>query len=268
MVPLRPRPALAALLLAVLGRGAPAADAPVLDLSRAAPESVGMSAQRLAEMDALARSGELKKITSLLVARHGKLVHETYLEGSADTLRDTRSATKTITGMLAGIAVDAGLLPGVGARVVPYFPELRRLKNPDRPQGRDHGRGPPHDELDPRVQRLERVLPRQRGAHVPDRGLGPVRARPARARVHARRRAREAALRPRLQLLHRRRRDARRRRPEGGEEAARRVRRRAAVPSARHRAREMGLFAARAPDGRRRAPPDEPGSPEARAAST
>ncbi len=33
--------------------------------------------------------------------------------------------------MLAGIAVDAGLLPGVGARVLPYFPELRPLKNPD-----------------------------------------------------------------------------------------------------------------------------------------
>jgi CubicO group peptidase (beta-lactamase class C family) len=130
-MPVRPRSALAALFLALLGRGAPAADAPVLDLSLAAPESVGMSSQRLAEMDALARSGELKKITSLLVARHGKLVHETYLEGSVDTLRDTRSATKTITGMLAGIAADAGLILGVGAKVLPFFAEKQPVQNPD-----------------------------------------------------------------------------------------------------------------------------------------
>ena len=90
-----------------------------------------MSAQKLSEMDALARSGELKKITSLLVARHGKLVHETYLEGDAASLRNTRSATKTITGMLAGIAVDAKLLPGVGAKVLPFFPEKQPVQNPD-----------------------------------------------------------------------------------------------------------------------------------------
>lgn len=131
---LRLRPAPAALFVALLAPGA-AAEGPVLDLSRAAPESVGMSAARLGEMDALARSGELKKITSLLVARHGKLVHETYLEGDAGTLRNTRSATKTVTGMLAGIAVDAGLLPGVGARVAPFFPELSPLKNPDARKG-------------------------------------------------------------------------------------------------------------------------------------
>jgi CubicO group peptidase (beta-lactamase class C family) len=125
------RPALAALLLALLGRDEAAGEAPVLDLSHAPPESVGMSTQRLADMDALARSGELKKITSLLVARHGRLVHETYLEGDAATLRDTRSATKTITGMLAGIAVDAKLLPGVSTKVLPFFSEKGPARNPD-----------------------------------------------------------------------------------------------------------------------------------------
>jgi CubicO group peptidase (beta-lactamase class C family) len=131
MVPLRLRSALAALLLGLPGPGVTAAEAPVLDLSPASPESVGISGKTLQEMDALARSGELKKITSLLVARHGKLVHETYLEGDAATLRDTRSATKTITGMLAGIAVDAGLLPGAGARVLPFFAEKQPVQNPD-----------------------------------------------------------------------------------------------------------------------------------------
>lgn len=97
----------------------------------ASPDSVGLSAKRLEEMDDLVRSGALKKITSLLVARGGTLVHETYFEGDADTLRDTRSATKTITGTLAGIELDAGLLPGTDAKVLPFFPEKKPVQNPD-----------------------------------------------------------------------------------------------------------------------------------------
>ncbi|MGZ6972278.1 MAG: serine hydrolase domain-containing protein [Thermoanaerobaculia bacterium] len=97
----------------------------------ASPDSVGLSAKRLAEMDDLVRSGELKKITSILVARGGTLVHEAYFDGDVDTLRDTRSATKTITGMLAGIAIDAGSLPGADARVLSFFPEKQPVQNPD-----------------------------------------------------------------------------------------------------------------------------------------
>ena len=97
----------------------------------ATPESVGLSAKRLEEMDDLVRSGALKKITSLLVARHGTLAHETYFEGDADTLRDTRSATKSVTGTLAGIAIDNGLLPGTDAKVLSFFPEKQPVQNPD-----------------------------------------------------------------------------------------------------------------------------------------
>jgi CubicO group peptidase (beta-lactamase class C family) len=97
----------------------------------ASPGSTGLSGKRLEEMDELVRSGSLKKITSILVARHGKLVHETYFEGDADTLRNTRSATKSLTGMLAGIAIDEGLLAGTGARILPFFPEKHPVGNPD-----------------------------------------------------------------------------------------------------------------------------------------
>ena len=97
----------------------------------ATPDSVGLSPSRLTEMDDLVRSGALRKVTSLLVARRGKLVHETYFEGDAQTLRDTRSATKTITGMLAGIAIDEGLLPGTDAKVLSFFPDKQPVRNPD-----------------------------------------------------------------------------------------------------------------------------------------
>src|SRR6516162_10253063 len=70
----------------------------------------------LKTMEAAIQSGELKKIGSVLVAQHGQLRYEKYFEGEADTLRDTRSATKSVTSMLIGIALDQKLLSGVDAR--------------------------------------------------------------------------------------------------------------------------------------------------------
>src|SRR5262249_41012068 len=77
-------------------------------------------------------SGEFKKIGSVLVARHGKLAYEAYFDGDANTLRNTRSATKTITGSLVGTAIDEHKLAGVDARILALLPErARKLQNPD-----------------------------------------------------------------------------------------------------------------------------------------
>ncbi len=101
-------------------------------LITAAPESVGVAAKPLHDMDAAVRSGEFKKIGSVLVARHGKLVFEDYFDGDAGTLRDTRSATKSITDMLVGIAISEKKLSGVDARVLALLPErARKMQNPD-----------------------------------------------------------------------------------------------------------------------------------------
>ena len=77
------------------------------------------------------RTDAFKKIGSILVARHGKLVFEDYLDGSTSTLRDTRSATKSVTSILIGIAIDKGLLSGVDAKVMSFFPDKQPVKNPD-----------------------------------------------------------------------------------------------------------------------------------------
>ena len=72
------------------------------------------------------------KIGSVLVARHGKLVYEGYFDGDASTLRDTRSATKSITDALVGIAIDEHKLSGVDAKVLALLPErARKVQNPD-----------------------------------------------------------------------------------------------------------------------------------------
>ena len=78
-----------------------------------------------------ARGGELGRVTSLLVSRGGDLLLEEYADGvDAETRHNTRSATKTVTGMLVGVAVDQGLL-AVDARVLDYLPELRPTADPD-----------------------------------------------------------------------------------------------------------------------------------------
>jgi CubicO group peptidase (beta-lactamase class C family) len=90
-----------------------------------------MDHEALSHMEKAIADGEFKKITSILVARQGKLVYEAYFAGSADTLRDTRSATKSITSMLTGIALERHTLPGLDAKVASYFPEKQPLANPD-----------------------------------------------------------------------------------------------------------------------------------------
>ena len=102
------------------------------DWPRASATDAGLSEARLRALDAAVRSGEFKKIGSVLIARHGKLAYEGYFEGDAGTLRDTRSATKSITDILLGIAIDEHKLSGVDARVLSLLPErARRIQNPD-----------------------------------------------------------------------------------------------------------------------------------------
>lgn len=98
----------------------------------ASVESAKLSVARLQAMESAIRSGEFKKITSVLIARNGKLVYETYLDNSdAAALRNTRSATKTVTGMLVGIAIEKSFLAGVDVPIMRFFPDKQPIQNPD-----------------------------------------------------------------------------------------------------------------------------------------
>jgi len=80
------------------------------------------------ELDAVTAAidaGDFKQITSVVVAQHGKPIYEHYFDKEGkDSLRNTRSVSKTITSMLVGIAVDRKQLRA-DSPVLPYFPELR-----------------------------------------------------------------------------------------------------------------------------------------------
>jgi CubicO group peptidase (beta-lactamase class C family) len=65
------------------------------------------------------------EITSALVSRGGEIVVEDYLDGDVTTLRNTRSCTKTVAGMLLGIAIERGLVRGVEATLAELLPDLR-----------------------------------------------------------------------------------------------------------------------------------------------
>jgi CubicO group peptidase (beta-lactamase class C family) len=98
----------------------------------ASASSAGLSTERLQAMETAIRGGEFKKIGSVVIARHGKLVYENYFDGSdSTTLRDTRSATKSVSDILVGIAIEKGLLSGVDAPILPFFPDKQPLQNSD-----------------------------------------------------------------------------------------------------------------------------------------
>lgn len=76
-------------------------------------------------------AGTYKQITSVIVARGDRVDYERYFDtAGAEALRNTRSATKTVTGMLVGAAVDRGLLR-VESPVLPFFKDRLPVTNPD-----------------------------------------------------------------------------------------------------------------------------------------
>jgi CubicO group peptidase (beta-lactamase class C family) len=113
----------------------PPAPVTIIDIAqpwaKAAPADVNMDEVMLgrASSDAAA----MPRFRSLLVARHGKLVAESYYGGAdSSTVFDLRSVTKSVVSMLTGIAVQSGKLPSVEATVGAYIDAPYSLDANDR----------------------------------------------------------------------------------------------------------------------------------------
>jgi CubicO group peptidase (beta-lactamase class C family) len=64
-------------------------------------------------------------LKGIVIVRDGSLVSEHYFNGdSADTLHDIRSATKSLTSLLMGIAIDKKLVHSVDDPIALYLPGL------------------------------------------------------------------------------------------------------------------------------------------------
>ena len=72
------------------------------------------------------------KTASFLIIRNDSILYETYRGGWNDTLTSNLfSATKSIVGLLVGIAIDEGKIGSVDDKVVKYIPEYNRGRQKD-----------------------------------------------------------------------------------------------------------------------------------------
>jgi CubicO group peptidase (beta-lactamase class C family) len=92
-------------------------------------------------IDAAHRNGELRGLHGLVIARHGGLALERYYTGldetwgrplgrvefGPETRHDLRSVTKSIVGLLYGMALADGKVPASDAVLVDQFPEYPEL---------------------------------------------------------------------------------------------------------------------------------------------
>jgi CubicO group peptidase (beta-lactamase class C family) len=106
-----------------------------------APESAGLDARHLSGIGAAVRNGRLRNLHAVVVTRSGRLAFEQYFTGhderlglplgevafGPDTLHDVRSVTKSVVGLLYGIALAEGHVPPVECpllEALPGYPDL------------------------------------------------------------------------------------------------------------------------------------------------
>jgi CubicO group peptidase (beta-lactamase class C family) len=92
----------------------------------ASADGEGIPTRGLEELVAAVDRGEMGVLHSLLVARHGHLVLDEYFHGfEPRDLHRLASCTKSVSGLLAVLAIQEGAIPGVDARLMDFFPEAR-----------------------------------------------------------------------------------------------------------------------------------------------
>lgn len=79
-------------------------------------------------IERLVNDEKYKRMHSILIVKNGKLVAEDYFYDFAkDIPHDLRSANKTITSILMGIAIDKGFIKDVNEKVYDMFPEYQNI---------------------------------------------------------------------------------------------------------------------------------------------
>jgi len=77
-------------------------------------------------------AGDYEEITSVLVARDGKLIYEKYYNGASVTSKhNTRSATKTIATLLTGIAIQDGKISSEKDKIFDILKWNQPIQNTD-----------------------------------------------------------------------------------------------------------------------------------------
>jgi CubicO group peptidase (beta-lactamase class C family) len=107
----------------------------------ASPESVGLAPNLGDRVDKALANRSFHNVHAVVLVRHGKLVLERYRRGDdaiwgsprnnvafgPKSLHDIRSITKSVVGLLYGIALNEGKVPGLDRPLVDSFPEYPDL---------------------------------------------------------------------------------------------------------------------------------------------
>lgn len=113
---------------------------------RASPDAAGIAPDLPARLDQGVKSGALSNLHAVIVARRGKLVVESYFTGhderwgaplgtvvfNAESLHDIRSVSKSIVGLLYGIALEDNRVPELSTPILDAFPAYADLAQDDR----------------------------------------------------------------------------------------------------------------------------------------
>jgi CubicO group peptidase (beta-lactamase class C family) len=112
------------------------------DWSPVSPREAGFADDLAARLDTAVADRRIWGLHGVVIVRNGRLVLERYFEGEddarggrplgmvsfkPDTLHDLRSASKSIVGLLYGIALAAGKVPAPDAPLMQSFPEYADL---------------------------------------------------------------------------------------------------------------------------------------------
>ncbi len=97
-----------------------------------APSAEGLDPRILAALVDSVTAGALEYTHGILVARNGRLVLEEYFHGfDRRTRHDMRSASKTVTSTLVGLAIQEGRISDSRAGALDYLPQYRWYDNWD-----------------------------------------------------------------------------------------------------------------------------------------
>jgi CubicO group peptidase (beta-lactamase class C family) len=88
--------------------------------------AAGLSEEHVSRLGQAILDGQYPQAHSVLIARDQQLVFEEYFYGHESQRRHgLQSATKSITSILVGVAIDLGAIEGVDQPVYTFFPERR-----------------------------------------------------------------------------------------------------------------------------------------------
>ena len=109
----------------------------------------GMDSLKVSEMEAKILDSTYRNIHSVLIVKDQELVYEKYFQGykydymaeglrgdliqfDKETTHNTASATKSVTSLLVGLAIDKDFIEDTNSKIFSFFPSYSRLKNTEK----------------------------------------------------------------------------------------------------------------------------------------